>query len=578
MSGLEHRILRACDVRKKSMRIPRNCDKRRVGMLVAVVLCGIAVAASVVMISTHTDLRRGDVVERSLLRHELPDLANSITNVTRAFFDTYAVGIRLLAQREDWAELFAAASTDPENIHRIREQVAEVIQSENVAVVDLRLNRLYSSSTRGGEAWYQEVYSGDIPPNDRFTVDYGNQIDRYVGYINQLVSDERGTPIGLIGIAIDMESLASAVQNVMGRQDKIVLSRRTSGAPLFGINQQTLTRLGDTSMPENNVAAQDWEEFIASSYRSELDSRRNVTRITADSRYVVATAPLPVDDLSAHVFLSTSAQQDNRIAIAAIIALVVAYIAMVFSFTYHSGRRLRVLSEIRRNYEDLLSILGHNILNNVHSIRETIAKEPVDPTQLLPAVNDMEYVVRNSVYLSTIDEIEPPSEAYKTTIASVIERVERSCRPVAAAKDQRMVVNVENRQATVSVDGELLYHIFLNLVDNAIKYSSPERTVWLLDRVTDQYVECFIGDQGPGFSQEDVSLLYSKLQRLSARPTAGERSNGIGLYATKRLCDSNGIDLDLIQEIPSWSRAWVDDPVGAMWLVRIPLGGDATDG
>ena len=46
-----------------------------------------------------------------------------------------------------------------------------------------------------------------------------------------------------------------------------------------------------------------------------------------------------------------------------------------------------------------------------------------------------------------------------------------------------------------------------------------------------------VKDEGPGFTEEDQLSLYKKFKRLSARPTASESSNGLGLAIMKTLVD-----------------------------------------
>lgn len=49
-----------------------------------------------------------------------------------------------------------------------------------------------------------------------------------------------------------------------------------------------------------------------------------------------------------------------------------------------------------------------------------------------------------------------------------------------------------------------------------------------------------ISDQGPGLSPEDLGRLFGRFQRLSAKPTAGESSTGLGLSIVKRIVDMHG--------------------------------------
>jgi signal transduction histidine kinase len=46
-----------------------------------------------------------------------------------------------------------------------------------------------------------------------------------------------------------------------------------------------------------------------------------------------------------------------------------------------------------------------------------------------------------------------------------------------------------------------------------------------------------VRDRGAGLSPEDISRLFGRFQRLSAKPTAGESSTGLGLSIVKRIVD-----------------------------------------
>ena len=49
-----------------------------------------------------------------------------------------------------------------------------------------------------------------------------------------------------------------------------------------------------------------------------------------------------------------------------------------------------------------------------------------------------------------------------------------------------------------------------------------------------------IADDGAGLSPEDLGRLFGRFQRLSAKPTAGESSTGLGLSIVKRIIDMHG--------------------------------------
>jgi signal transduction histidine kinase len=49
-----------------------------------------------------------------------------------------------------------------------------------------------------------------------------------------------------------------------------------------------------------------------------------------------------------------------------------------------------------------------------------------------------------------------------------------------------------------------------------------------------------VADDGPGIRPEDRARLFQPFTRLSARPTGGERSTGLGLAITQRIVEAHG--------------------------------------
>ena len=98
----------------------------------------------------------------------------------------------------------------------------------------------------------------------------------------------------------------------------------------------------------------------------------------------------------------------------------------------------------------------------------------------------------------------------------------------------------ESGEQFIFGDPDALLRVIDNLVSNAIKYSPPGRRVWVT--LSEVYGEALfqVLDEGPGLTEEDLGKVFGKMQRLSAKPTAGEHSTGLGLYIVKQLVEEHG--------------------------------------
>jgi signal transduction histidine kinase len=91
----------------------------------------------------------------------------------------------------------------------------------------------------------------------------------------------------------------------------------------------------------------------------------------------------------------------------------------------------------------------------------------------------------------------------------------------------------------VTADEDRLAECLDNLIHNAIKYSEPGGRVTVAAREQDGMIQVSVEDRGQGLSEEDIARAFRPFQRLSAVPTAGESSTGLGLSIVKSIVEAH---------------------------------------
>lgn len=122
----------------------------------------------------------------------------------------------------------------------------------------------------------------------------------------------------------------------------------------------------------------------------------------------------------------------------------------------------------------------------------------------------------------------------------LMKRVSDSNMQKATNKMQTIIPQAKGDNFEFIADKGLMQQVLDNFVTNAIKYSPPETTIITRVMATPQAIRFEVEDEGPGLSEEDKQKLFGFFQRLSARPTGGESSHGVGLAITKRVVDLHG--------------------------------------
>jgi signal transduction histidine kinase len=159
------------------------------------------------------------------------------------------------------------------------------------------------------------------------------------------------------------------------------------------------------------------------------------------------------------------------------------------------------------------------------------------------------------------DAVDISVRAYRPDFGVLVAEVAESNRKLAAAKDQELDVQVEP-DLKVEGDTERLREAVDNLVSNAVKYSPLGGRIDVCVRREGDEAVVRVTDEGPGLSPEDTDRVFGRFQRLSAKPTGGESSTGLGLSIAKRIIDlHNG---RIFVESP-------DQPGGAIFAIALPL-------
>ncbi len=161
--------------------------------------------------------------------------------------------------------------------------------------------------------------------------------------------------------------------------------------------------------------------------------------------------------------------------------------------------------------------------------RTTLEKVYISNERLVKLVND----------LLDISKIEAGGFKYEwnevnvhTTLLEVISELERS----AIAKGLFLRIEPGDRRISITADGPKLRQVFLNIIDNAIRYTE-QGGITVRIQAAEDHVLISIQDTGIGLEPEEVTQLFQKYARgKSSRIGEG---TGLGLYVAKRIVEDH---------------------------------------
>jgi len=214
-------------------------------------------------------------------------------------------------------------------------------------------------------------------------------------------------------------------------------------------------------------------------------------------------------------------------------------------------KRNQQLKAINSEKNHLISIVAHDLRNPLTSAlsvsewltqqEKTMEEDHYSGVKLIKrSLNRMNDMITRILDLRAIEEQQIEIRWQPTDLTVLAETVVAEQQEKAGKKNISLLFNGMEEDSRINVDRDYLTQIIENLVSNALKFSPEGTRVLVKVEQIEKDIRLLVSDQGPGISSEDQQRLFRQFQKLSARPTAGETSTGIGLSIVKKYTEAMG--------------------------------------
>lgn len=199
--------------------------------------------------------------------------------------------------------------------------------------------------------------------------------------------------------------------------------------------------------------------------------------------------------------------------------------------------------------EELISTVAHDLrtpLNQIKAIVNLVNIEFPDlatPKKkyldlIMQAAGRLKLMINRILDLNAIEYRDVDVKMERANLAEIIHEAITQVSELCHEKKLKVNVRPGNVENFAWVDCSYLTNVLENLLSNAIKFSPPHKNIFIeLDQTGDK-VQIRIRDEGPGLTEDDMKLLFQKYQQLSAKPSSGEDSSGLGLYLSKKYVET----------------------------------------
>ncbi len=196
---------------------------------------------------------------------------------------------------------------------------------------------------------------------------------------------------------------------------------------------------------------------------------------------------------------------------------------------------------------EFLGMVAHDLRNPlsiVHAITQDMLQQPDDIKDIQEglliisqATSSMIQLVNDLLDSHILEAGKLTTKSEKTNLSKLVySRIEIQ-KMQAYRKRILIETKLELSHEEYILDVRTFSQVLDNYLSNAIKFSFPDKKIYIHVFEREQQIICEVQDEGPGLSEEDLSKVFKKFSRLTPKPTAGEKSNGLGLFISSKMVE-----------------------------------------
>lgn len=213
------------------------------------------------------------------------------------------------------------------------------------------------------------------------------------------------------------------------------------------------------------------------------------------------------------------------------------------------GKKNEALIELNQEKNHLISVLAHDLRNPLsiamsltdflRSEAEHLKKEQTEALNITErSLKRMNEMILRILDVRTIETADLKVQLEPVNLTKLVGQVTEHFEEHLTKKEIEVIWNLDREWIWAQADSQLMAQVVENLFSNALKFSPKGSAVTISIGEENGKAVLAIRDQGPGIAREEFHKLFGKYQRLSARPTGGEVSIGLGLSIVKKLVEA----------------------------------------
>ena len=214
-------------------------------------------------------------------------------------------------------------------------------------------------------------------------------------------------------------------------------------------------------------------------------------------------------------------------------------------------------------YHDLRSPLA-NIVSSLDMLHDMVPQDETTMSMLAIAVNStgrIQRLINSLLDISRLEAGQKILDQNPIDPAALVDEAIRDVEPGANGRRQTVTKKLAMGMPLISVDVDMIHRVFINLLENAIKFTPAEGVIEIGGKVENaDWVKIWVRDSGPGIPPAEQERIFEKFIRLRGKD---KLPGGLGV----------GLAFCRLAVLGHGGRIWVESEMdkGATFWLTLPI-------
>jgi signal transduction histidine kinase len=227
--------------------------------------------------------------------------------------------------------------------------------------------------------------------------------------------------------------------------------------------------------------------------------------------------------------------------------------------TYFIALAIQREAEVQRMQSNFVSAVSHEFrspLTSMRQLSEMLALGRVSSEErrqlyyetLVKETSRLQRLIEGLLHFGRMEAGARRYRFEEYDASAIVESVVHEFAPQLAAAGKHIQAKSANGPLWIEADFDALCVALRNLLDNAIKYSPDQPTVWIECAFDQERVAIRVRDQGLGITESERRTIFKKFMRGSAAVTANVKGSGVGLAMVSHIVAAHGGEITVASE------------------------------